>query len=975
VHRFAKPVFKLRAIRVFRDETTLAMTPRLWPEIEKALRASRFFILMADPRSAQSEWVQKEVACWLETNGANQILIVWTGGELVWDKLKKDFDWDQTNALPHLLTGVFGGEEPLYLDLRWARTEVQLSRKHPEFAYAVAKLSASIRGRSLDEVFGEDVREQRRSLRLLWAGIIVAIALAVVAWQQRNHAIAETQTAERQRDRALITQSRLLSYLSGQATQVGDFVKGMLLSIEALPGSGPSGNRPYTEEPELSLQSAYRANRECAVLPHGDGAPIGLTLFSPDSSHVLTALGSSIISSESAPARIWDTQTGAHLLALEGAISDTHGLLPKELADKRRVQTGYARHLSHAVFSRDGMRLLTVLWHKTVQVWDVKSGAATVSFGYDNNERIETAVFSPDEAYVITEFTDGDTTMSRNAKAAGKIFRLSDSATGVAVEEINGAEGLKRIAFSPDGARMVTQDKQDRLTLWNARSRQPITILNGHQGEVNSVAFSPDGTQIASASSDMTARLWAAESGKELGVLKGHEDSVSLAIFSPSGHQLLTASSDMTARLWNINPLKSSPVSEFRGHEAAVTGAAFNADGSRIITRSEDKTSRLWNANTGRTVAVFQVDKSGRESSSASMMAQFSSDGLRVLSFSDGLSFPRTSARLWSAETGDKVAELGSADNASFSPDGTRILTVSGEFGARLWDSFEGEPYAILGQPGVRLGSAAFSPDGHLVITVSEDTATLWDARQGASFDSRFTELQADHSGFEALSPDGKFRVQRTYEKKDSNAVQVVEVAGNREVARLEGHQKPVSSMAFSAAGTRILTSSEDGTARIWSATTGKELRALRSSAGGFSMAKWSPDDQRVVTVSDRGGVDLWDPMQGEHIAGLGDHTRFSVWFSADGTRLVTAPFPKVGLTNYPVRIWNAGSGALVSELKGHGDMVESVVFSSNGQRVLTASADKTAKIWDSAGGRRWPPSIATARWRVRNSMVTEPAS
>ena len=61
LHRFAKPLFKLRAIRVFRDETTLAMTPRLWPDIEKALQDSRFFILIADPLSPQSEWVQKEV--------------------------------------------------------------------------------------------------------------------------------------------------------------------------------------------------------------------------------------------------------------------------------------------------------------------------------------------------------------------------------------------------------------------------------------------------------------------------------------------------------------------------------------------------------------------------------------------------------------------------------------------------------------------------------------------------------------------------------------------------------------------------------------------------------------------------------------------------------------------------------------------------------------------------------------------------
>ena len=46
------------------------MTPQLWPEIEKALRDSRFFILMADPLSAQSEWVRMEVNYWLEMNGA-----------------------------------------------------------------------------------------------------------------------------------------------------------------------------------------------------------------------------------------------------------------------------------------------------------------------------------------------------------------------------------------------------------------------------------------------------------------------------------------------------------------------------------------------------------------------------------------------------------------------------------------------------------------------------------------------------------------------------------------------------------------------------------------------------------------------------------------------------------------------------------------------------------------------------------------
>jgi hypothetical protein len=52
----------------------------------------------------------------------------------VWNKARKDFDWDHTTALPPALAGVFKGDEPLYCDLRWARKEVHLTRKHSGFA-------------------------------------------------------------------------------------------------------------------------------------------------------------------------------------------------------------------------------------------------------------------------------------------------------------------------------------------------------------------------------------------------------------------------------------------------------------------------------------------------------------------------------------------------------------------------------------------------------------------------------------------------------------------------------------------------------------------------------------------------------------------------------------------------------------------------------------------------------------------------
>ena len=64
LHRFAKPLYKLRGIRTFRDETTLALTPKLWPTIEKALGESEYFVLLASPTAAGSPWVKKETGWW-----------------------------------------------------------------------------------------------------------------------------------------------------------------------------------------------------------------------------------------------------------------------------------------------------------------------------------------------------------------------------------------------------------------------------------------------------------------------------------------------------------------------------------------------------------------------------------------------------------------------------------------------------------------------------------------------------------------------------------------------------------------------------------------------------------------------------------------------------------------------------------------------------------------------------------------------
>jgi hypothetical protein len=99
-------------------------------------------------------------------------------------------------------------EEPAYLDLRWARTASSLSLKDPPCRDAVADLLARLTGREKAEVLGDDLRQQRRALRLAWSAaaalVVLASAAVAAAWfavQQRTVAVA----------RQLVAQSRLLA--------------------------------------------------------------------------------------------------------------------------------------------------------------------------------------------------------------------------------------------------------------------------------------------------------------------------------------------------------------------------------------------------------------------------------------------------------------------------------------------------------------------------------------------------------------------------------------------------------------------------------------------------------------------------------------------------------------------------------------------------------------------------------------------
>ncbi|MGH3008570.1 MAG: hypothetical protein ACRDLM_04090 [Gaiellaceae bacterium] len=285
-------------------------------------------------------------------------------------------------------------------------------------------------------------------------------------------------------------------------------------------------------------------------------------------------------------------------------------------------------------------------------------------------------------------------------------------------------------------------------------------------------------------------------------------------------------------------------------------------------------------------------------------------------------------------DSGRRVAKLpsdGSPTSAVWSPNGRLFATGATDGEAQIWSTDRTTPVRTI-----RTTSSitTLSFDRTTLLVASGTHVRLVDVASGRAKTLRFPGAIVAA----ALDPTGTvFAVAMRHGKTTST--ELLSTRSGRRIAVLR--ETGIRSLAFSPDGRHLATGSNDRTARVWDASTGKLLHILPHH-GYVVGEQFSRDGRFLVTSCSDGGAYLWNVSNGRRELLLVGATGGidAAAFSPDGSEIVT------GSADRLARIYYSQDGRLLAPLAGHDQAVTSVGFDPSGRTIVTSSSDGTVRLW-----------------------------
>jgi WD40 repeat protein len=456
-------------------------------------------------------------------------------------------------------------------------------------------------------------------------------------------------------------------------------------------------------------------------------------------------------------------------------------------------------------------------------------------------------VFAPDEqrGALLGEFGDD------LGPIAGYIGRVYEAQGGEDTIALRGSGlGLGLADWSPDGMTLATATST-AATLWDSGTGEARFSFGPQSNAITALGFGPDSRRIATGLSDGTTVIWDVSStgALEALTLAGHDGPVNQVSFDPSGARLMTSGADGDVKVWNITPER---VGEWLTLPCSHA-LAYSGDGRYLACGLDDGDIVLFEAGTGQSSRVLN----GHDGPVIAL--EFTPDaGILVSASLEGAQTPdelAATARIWDVATGLERARItldGSAiGDIRISPDGT-ILAVTeqraaaaNDGGTRLYVLATATPVgetllpasgalADIYEPNIALD---FSPEGDRLAGAGFSGVVIWSTR-----DPKVVNTIGQWEPWAlAWRPDGERLV--AVGSADNSSLTAWDPETGDLLESLPGTIGDVTDVAFSRDGTRMATSSTDGTIRLWH---GDRLEQILTLATDAPRIAWGPDGARA---------------------------------------------------------------------------------------------------------------------------------
>ncbi|MGK0187008.1 MAG: WD40 repeat protein/serine/threonine protein kinase [Verrucomicrobiales bacterium] len=608
--------------------------------------------------------------------------------------------------------------------------------------------------------------------------------------------------------------------------------------------------------------------------------------------------------------------------------------------------------------SKDGKRVFSAP-DGNIHAWEARTGVKKVTIFVSHG--------------MITSFAMSHADSSVAAGDTGGITRLVDAETheilwrypkpGKPIK--SDRKSINLVWFSPNDRYVVVGYFGGAIDVLDGKSGLWVTEFLEHSTEVTSLQFLPDDQEVVTASRDGSVRVWDLNTGREVGETKSAPyqgtKGISVQAINPKNlEEVATGDYDGALYLWD-RMIGKKLATDFPKGIDGISYLYFSNDGSCLFVVEGDKNIRVLDRKSGTELAAIPSPNEFHR-------VALSPDNERILTASGS-----GRAQIWAPvhSKSDVTNTLDRAHNdiviqASFSSDGSRIVTASYDKTVKVWDTASQKLLRVFLGHTHELLSADFSPDGRRIVSVdTRGVSRVWDSWTGKEifhqeFGSNvfFTAAESRNGlrggvllGNIAGVSSNPFSPSVHEPKVVVNSAQGLVVRGGVDGSDsflLKGGQN-VAWPVIDPSGDLVaaMTDALD-VIKVWDLNTGELKYTLEGHTDKAFWAEFSHDSKRIVTGSSDKTAIVWDAIDGAKLFTLSGHKGFVsvARFSSDDERIATSAFGIEAL------IWNARNGKLLSTLKSAKKRITNVEFNPDPglSRVLTTGIDNVVHVWDPTG-------------------------